>query len=123
MPFALVAMGLLMTVLSGCRKEEKKEALPPSSPEVYMNDPVFRKAVADKRVELQGIVSERATLVARMEELIREHGEDPAVLGKIGEWNDLHAKVTALNAKYEAVRKEQLALVGERLAPKKEISK
>ena len=82
-----------------------------------MKDPVFRKELSDKRKERTAIAVERQKLVARMEELIREHGEDKAVLEKIPEWNDLYKQVEALNAKYEAVRKAQLAVVSKRLNP------
>ena len=109
-------MGLVVLFLAGCRKEEKAPEIPASSPASYMNDPVFRKQVADKRKELQAIVSERKPLVERMEALIKEHGQDLAALQKIPEWNDLHKKVTALNAQYEEVRARQLKIVRERIS-------
>ena len=115
-PFALCATGLVLLCLAGCRKEEKAPEVPASSPVSYMNDPVFRKQIADKRKELQAIVNERNPLVKRMEELIKEHGQDLAALQKIPEWNDLHKKVVELNAKYEAVRARQLKVVRERIS-------
>ena len=118
-PFALCAMGLVALFLAGCRKDEKAPEVPASSPASYMNDPVFRKQVADKRKELQAIVNERNPLVKRMEALIKEHGQDLATLQKIPEWNDLHKKVVELNAKYEGVRARQLKVVRDRLAPGK----
>ena len=127
-PFVLCTTGLVVLCLAGCRKEEKAPEIPASSPASYMNDPVFRKQLSDKRKELQAIVAERAPLVARMEELVKSNREDLAVLQKIPEWNDLHKKVVALNAKYEEVRQRQLKILGERLRPqgapaKKDISK
>ena len=116
-PFVLCTMGLVALFLAGCRKEEKAPEIPASSPASYMNDPVFRKQLADKRKELQAIVNERKPLVKRMEELIKEHGQDLAALQKIPEWNDLYKKVTALNKKYEEVRARQLKVVRERLTP------
>ena len=113
-------MGLVVLFLAGCRKEEKAPEIPASSPASYMNDPVFRKQVADKRKELQAIAAERKPLVERMEALIREHGQDLASLQKIPEWNDLHKKVVELNAKYEGVRARQLKIVRDRLAPVRE---
>ena len=117
-PFALCAMGAIALFLAGCRKEEQKKApvIPASSPASYMNDPVFRKQVADKRKRLQAIVAERKPFADRMEALIREHGQDLAALQKIPEWNDLHKKVVALNAKYEEVRARQLKIVRERIS-------
>ena len=116
MPFVLCATGLVLLCLAGCRKEEKAPEVPASSPVSYMNDPVFRKQVADKRKELQAIVAERKPLADRMQALVKEHGEDLAALQKIPEWNDLHKKVVELNAKYEAVRARQLKIVRERIS-------
>ena len=109
-------MGLVLLFLAGCRKEEAKPEIPASSPASYMNDPIFRKQLADKRKELQAIVNERRPLVERMEALIKEHGQDLAALQKIDEWNDLHKKVVELNAKYEEVRTRQLKIVRERIS-------
>lgn len=122
-PFVLCATGALVLCLAGCRKEEAKPEIPASSPQSYMNDPVFRKQLSDKRKELSAIVAERKPLADRMQALVKEHGEDLAALQKIPEWNELHAKVTALNAKYEEVRARQLKAVRERITPNKGISK
>ena len=127
-PLVLCTMGVSLAVLSGCRKGEEEPALPPNSPAAYMKDPAFMAQLESKRKELGAIVAERAPLVARMEELVRSNREDLAVLQKIPEWNDLHKKVVALNAKYEEVRQRQLKILGERLRPqgapaKKDISK
>ena len=117
-------MGLTLLFLAGCRKEEKAPEIPASSPEVYMQDTNFLNQISEKRGELSAIVRERAPLVKRMEELVKEHGENLAALQKIDEWNDLHKRVVELNAKFEAVRKQQLKIAGKRIAPpKKEISK
>ena len=123
-PFALCATGALMLFLAGCRKEEAKPETPASSPASYMNDPVFRKQLEEKRSELSAIVKERKPLADRMQALVKEHGEDLAALQKIPEWNELHAKVVALNKKYEETRARQLRIVRERITPeKKDISK
>ena len=117
-PLVLCTMGLVTLFFVCCRKKEKAPEIPVSSPAAYMKDPAFRQQLADKRKELQAIVKERAPLVARMEELVKSNREDLAVLQKIPEWNDLHKKVVALNAKYEEVRTRQLEVVRERIAPK-----
>jgi len=121
-PFALGAMGLFALCLTGCRKESEQPSkpsakLPANSPAVFMNDPVFRKQLSDKRQELQAIVKERAPLVARMEQMVRDHKENLAELQKIDEWNDLHKKIVALNEKYEQTRQRQLKIAAEKLAP------
>ena len=115
-PFALCAMGLGLLFFAGCRKEKDTE-VPASSPESYMNDPVFRKQLEEKRHELSAIVAERKPLADRMQALVKEHGEDLAALQKIPEWNDLHKKVVKLNARYQEVRKRQLKIAGDRLKP------
>ena len=115
-PFVLCAIGVLSLVLPGCRKEEKKPEIPASSPASYMNDPVFKRELEDKRRELSAIVKERKPLADRMQELVKEHGEDLAALQKIPEWNELYKKVTALNKKYEEVRTRQLRIVRDRIS-------
>ena len=126
--FVLCAAGAGVLFLAGCEKaaEEKKPAAPASAeasavpsnaPASYMNDPVFREAVASKRKELQAIAAKRRPLADRMQALVNRHGEDLAKLQKIPEWNDLHKQVEALTAQYEKLRREQLRLVRERLAP------
>ena len=115
-PFVLCATGLVVLILAGCRKEEAKPEIPASSPASYMNDPVFRQQLADKRKELSAIVAERKPLADRMQELIKEHGEDLAALQKVPEWNELYKKVTALNKKYEETRARQLRIVKDRIS-------
>ena len=116
-------MGILLLSLAGCRKEEKAPEIPASSPKSYMNDPVFRKQVSDKRKELSAIVRERRPLVERMEALIKEHGQDLAALQKVPEWNELHKKVVELNKRYEETRARQLRIVRERINPEREQGK
>ena len=119
-PFALAAIGLGLLFPTGCRKEQEaaKPALPPNAPAVYMNDPAFRQRLSEQRQALQAIVAERQPLVDRMQELVKSNREDLAVLQRIPEWNELHRRVVALNEKYEALKREQLAVVRDRLAPK-----
>ena len=120
-------MGLVTLYFAGCRKGEEQQEQPPEppshSPAVYMKDTNFLNQVAAKKKELQAILKERKPLADRMQQLVKEHGEDLSKLQKIDEWNELHKKIVALNAKYEEVRARQLRIVRERIAPKKEISK
>lgn len=133
-PFALVAMGLLTTVLSGCRKEEKKDAPAPSAPppEEYMNDPVFRKALTEKRKEREGYYMSRTKLVQELEKMIEaKKAEMPgaddaalkAALEKDPAWNDLTKRVNDLTTAIGENRRKAQGIVRERLAPEKEISK
>ena len=107
-------MGMSLMFLTGCRKEKEPE-IPASSPESYMKDPAFIRQLEEKRHELSAIVAERKPLADRMQALVKEHGGDLAALQKIPEWTNLYQKVTALNAKYQEVRRRQLKFVGKRI--------
>ena len=85
-----------------------------------MRDPELRQRLSEQRQALQAIVAERQPLVDRMQELVKSNREDLAVLQQIPEWNELHKRVVALNEKYEALKREQLAVVRDRLAPKRQ---
>ena len=123
-PFALCAAGVGLLFFAGCEKAAEEAsapaptaaALPSNSPAVYMKDPVFRAAVAEKRKALQALADRIRPLADRMQELVKTHGEDRAKLEKLAEWNDLSKRVEALNAEYAKLRKEQLRLIGERLS-------
>lgn len=118
-PFALCAIGLLTLCFTGCSRDDggKKPARHESAS--YMNDASFRSKLDEARRELAAIAAERKPFADKMQSLIDEHGEDLAKLQKIAEWNDLHRKVTELNAKYESARKRMLAFVRERITPAK----
>lgn len=116
-PSAIVALGALALAFQGCEKASPPAEPPRESPASYMRDPQFRKAVSDARQELQRIAAERKPLADRMQELVNQHGEDLGKLQNVREWVELHKKVTALNARYEEVRKRQLATVRDRIAP------
>lgn len=119
MPAALVAVGVLALFIQGCGRSSPPAEPPRDSPASYMNDPRFRKEVADARKELQRLAAERKPLADRMQALVDKHGEDLGKLQNVPEWVELHRKVTALNRRYEEVRKRQLATVRDRIAPPK----
>ncbi len=114
---ALIALAALAFVLTGCEKEPEPQP-DPYVPDSYMKDPVFRKGLDDRNAAQKRIVAERAKLVRRMEELVRAHGENEETLRKIPEWNELHRKVTELNARYEEGRRDLLRYARERITPK-----
>ena len=124
---ALLATGLSSFVFTGCEKgaEPPREAAAPAaqkvppreSPESYMNDPAFRKAVADARQELNKIAAKLKPMQDRMQALIKEHGEDLGKLQNIPEWVKLNREVKELVKRGEALRKQQLATVRDRLTP------
>ena len=128
-PFALVAMGLIALVFSGCRKEEEPVS---SSPEVYMNDPVFRQQLADGRKEREGFLVKRTELVRKLEQMVEAKkaalpgADDAAVkaaLEKDPEWNDLVRRVKDLTTAMNESGRRMDEVIRRRTAPKKEISK
>lgn len=122
-PFALVAIGVFALVFQGCEKAAPPSEPPRESPASYMNDPVFRKEVADARKELQRLAAERKPLADRMQKLVKQYGEDLGKLQNVPEWVELHKKVSALNKRYEEVRRRQLATVRDRLTPQQKQDK
>ena len=132
-PFALCAIGLLSLVLQGCKPQEGKDsraagrAVEADPPEVYMNDPVFRKALAEQsgeRKELARLRNRlRTEMVAKIEAMKAKmpEADDAAIkaeLEKDPEWNDLYRKITDANEAIEDNRKHTTKIVGERIAPK-----
>lgn len=128
-PFVLVAMGALALALPGCRKEEEPAS---SSPEVYMNDPVFRKQLADGRKERTALQAKRAELVKKLEQMVEAKkaalpgADDAAVkaaLEKEPEWIDLTKRVVDLTTAITESGRRMDEVIRGRIAPKKGISK
>ena len=122
-------MGMIALVFQGCRKEEEPS---PSSPEVYMNDPVFRKQLADGRKEREGFALKRTELVKAMEQMIEAKkaampGADDAALKaaleKDPEWIDLSKRVVDLTTAIQESGRHMDEVIRGRIAPKKGISK
>ena len=125
-------MGALVIALPGCRKEKEEEKPSSSSPEVYMNDPVFQKALGDRRTERKDLVLARAKIVEEMKAKVdamraKMPGADDAAvkaaLGKDSEWTSLEQRVIDLNTALEENRRRTTRIVHDRLAPQKGISK
>lgn len=122
-------MGMIALVFSGCRKEEESS---PSSPEVYMNDPVFRKQLADGRKEREGFALKRTELVKAMEQMIEakkaampnaDSAALKAALEKDPEWVSLEKRVNDLTTAIGESGRRMDEVIRKRVAPKKEISK
>lgn len=128
-PFAFVAMGAFALAISGCRKEEEPAS---PSPEVYMNDPVFRRELADGRKERESFLVKRTELVRKLERMVEAKkaalpgADDAAVkaaLEKDPEWNDLVQRVKDLSTAMKEGGRRMDEVIRRRIAPKKEISK
>ena len=122
-------MGMIALVFQGCRKEEEPS---PSSPEVYMNDPVFRQQLADGRKEREGFLVKRTELVRKLEQMVEAKkaampgADDAAVkaaLEKDPEWNDLVKRVEDLSTAMKEGSRRMDEVIRQRIAPKKKISK
>ena len=132
-PFALCATGALVLFLSGCRKEEeKKPEIPASSPESYMNDPVFRGKLAAERKEHVKLTQARNAIIEKMKAMVDAKKAElktddvktvRAALENDPAWRELHTQCTNANAAVEAQRRRALGTVRERITPKKKISK
>ena len=123
-------MGAIAFALPGCRKEEEPS---PSSPEVYMKDPVFRQQLAEGRKEREGFLVKRTELVKKLEQMIEAKkaampgADDAAVkaaLEKDPEWNDLVQRVKDLSTAMKEGGRRMDEIIRGRIAPKKkDISK
>lgn len=122
-------MGMIALALSGCRKEEEPSS---SSPESYMNDPVFRQQLADGRKEREGFLVKRTELVRKLEQMVEaKKAEMPgaddaalkAALEKDPEWNDLSKRVKDLSTAMKEGGRRMDEVIRGRIAPKKDISK
>ena len=121
-------MGALMLVLAGCRKEEKKPETPPSSPESYMRDPVFRGKLAAERKEHVKLIQTRNAIIEQMKAMVDAKKAElktddvkavRAALENDPAWRELYAACTNANAAVESQRRKALGTVRERLAPEK----
>ena len=93
-----------------------------------MHDEAFRKTLADRRKVAYSIGADRAKVEERMNEMRRIIGDKlktkdraaiEAALAENAEWKGLQAKAKELDAAFERQRKETLAIVRERIAPRK----
>ena len=97
-----------------------------------MNDPAFQKALAGQRAERMDYLKTRTKLVSAMKAKVdamraKMPGADDAAvkaeLEKDSEWVSLEERVTDLNTVLEENRSRTTRIVGDRIAPQKEISK
>ena len=97
-----------------------------------MNDPVFRKQLADGRKEREGFLVKRTELVKKLEQMIEAKkaampGADDAALKaaleKDPEWNDLSKRVEDLSTAMKESGRRMDEVIRGRVAPKKDISK
>lgn len=97
-----------------------------------MNDPVFRKQLADGRKEREGFALKRTELVKAMEQMIEakkaampnaDSAALKAALEKDPEWVSLEKRVNDLTTAIGESGRRMDEVIRKRVAPKKEISK
>ena len=135
--FALVAIAFLVIFSTGCTRdeealEEARNASQPAAEEPAqldpalsrMVDPVYTKALDERRDAMREVESTRYRLVSRMEAKIAEAKmrlgtEDEDVLKveleKDPEWNSLYERVVDLNKARDDERKRAASVVRERI--------
>lgn len=122
-PIVFCTMGMMTLFFAGCEKggdAEKAPAADPSSPAVYMNDAEFRKGLAERNAAQAKLVSARAKLIAKMQEMAKACSNDQAKIVRMPGWGALQKQVVELNEKYERGRRELLEYTRKRIAPKRD---
>ena len=111
-PFVLCAMGVLSSVLTGCRKEEAKPEIPASSPQSYMNDKAFMGELKAQKDERRQTMARYMKARAAYEAALKGDAkcEKP-------ETQDLKKKMEAIEDEYQAQRRKTLKTVRERITP------
>ncbi len=131
-PFALCAMGLVSFFITGCREEKKPSQTVVDPPSVYMKDPQFKNKLEEQRAKMRSLFERRSPIVDKMKLMIDEakaklKTEDVAkieeALKKTPEWEKLRKELEEVNNLINATRMATTKIVGERIAPKKAVSK
>ena len=128
----LVVVAAAAALFAGCSRDGAEttaqpatgEAPSPVAPEVYMKDPAFRAALAERNASRKDLAKSRNAVVSRMVEMIeakkKELGTDDeavlkAALEKDPEWNSLYARCEDVNTAIEENRRETIRVVRKRL--------
>ena len=122
-PIVLCTMGIGTLFFAGCEKRgdaEKAPAADPTSPAVYMKDAEFRKGLDERNAAQAKLVSARAKLIAKMDEMAKACSNDQAKIVRMPGWGALQKQVIELNEKYEQGRREILEYTRKRIAPKRD---
>ena len=130
MPFVLCATGLVMLLVSGCKKEsEPPAAPPPSRPGVTsvaerMADPAYVKTLEAQGAERDELVAARGKVTAEIQRKLQAMrakmpGADAAAvkaaLEKDPEYQVLVSRVKDIGTNLDANREKTMAIVRERM--------
>lgn len=130
-----LAFAAALLAIGGCTDEEPQEATAPvaDAPSVYMNDPAYAAAKAKVMRERSTLVNAREQVIAQMETMWKAAqaklpaGADAAAieaeLATNPEWISLRKRLDDAQGEYTKNIEEAQRIVGERIAPKKQISK
>ena len=118
---AVVAIGAALCTLTGCNRED----VPASSPESYMSDPTFMKALSEMRRQEGQLVAAHSQLAEKMKTLAEEakkklKTEDlvkvKAELEKSGEWKSLYSRCQDAATAIKECRRKKEAFVRKRIS-------
>lgn len=130
-----LALAATLFALGGCTDEEPQAESPAvvDPPSVYMNDPAYAAAKAKVMRERSTLVNAREQVVAQMETMWKAAqaklpaGADAAAieasLATDPEWISLRKRLDDAQSEFTKNMEEAQRIVGERIAPKKQISK
>ena len=107
---AAVVTCIGMAVVSGCSKEAKEEASP-NAPEVYMNDPVFRKQLDAQDEKRTAILKKRSALKEKYD---AEKARNP----KSAALDELEKQLQECETEFLKNQRETQAIVRRRLTSK-----
>ena len=113
---------------AGCRKEEPKRLVDPSSPESYVHDQAFMGGLKAARAKQGELIRERNAIAEKMKGMIEAKKAElktedlakvKAVLDEDPAWQALYVQCTNANEVVRRHRQETLGKVRERIAPQK----
>lgn len=119
---ALFAIGLFALVFTGCGKGEPSPAPAAKS---YMDDPVFRQALKEKRDERVELANARDIVVKKMTAMIEAKKAElktddlakvKAALEKDPEWQSLYKRCLDANQAIKEKRRESMSMVREKIS-------
>ena len=105
----LLYLPLLAAALAGC--ERAPEAAPKAAL-ATTNNPAVTRAIAAKKAALEALLAERKPLAERQKQLFKEFKGHLSALQTNSEWQALHQRVTALNARFEALKTAPVKVEG-----------
>ena len=99
----------LAFALAGC---DRAPEAAPTSALATTNNPAVQRAIAAKKAALEALLAERKPLAERQKQLFKQFKGHLSALQTNSEWQALHQRVTALNARFEALKAAPVTVDG-----------